>query len=138
MITLFSLIAICSIWTLGIKIVTSEGMILGSVGAWAQMKAEEGHRIFEALFLCVWCLPSLHSAIAILFAWGIGIITPSWQLLIYYPLVAMGASLLNGLIWGYHEKQAAEKEYYEKKHDWDKYMEEYENSDIFDYENLSN
>lgn len=138
MITLFSLIVICSIWTLGIKIVTSEGMILGSVGAWAQMKVEEGNRIFEALITCHWCMPSLHSSIAILFAWGIGVITPQWNLIIYYPLVAMGTSLVNGLVWGHHLKQDAEKEYYEKKHDWDNYLEEYESSDIFDYENIRN
>lgn len=130
MITLFSLIIICSIWTLGVKIVTSEGMVLHSVGEWAEDKVKQGHIIYEALIVCEWCLPSIHTAIAILFAWGIGIITPTWHLIFYYPLVAMGASMLNGLVWGHHIKQTRTIEYYESQ----KQDDEFEGGDIFNYE----
>lgn len=114
MLLLFQLIAICSIWTLGIKIATAKGMVLEKLGEWGEKKVEEGYKIYEALFVCHWCMPSIHSLVAIEFAFGIGIIEHfTWNLLAYYPLVVMGTSMLNGLIWGHHEKTNAAKEFYQ-------------------------
>lgn len=103
MLLLFKLIIICVIWTLGIKIATSEGMVLERLGKYGEKKVDEGYKIFEALWVCQWCMPSIHTAIAMFFAFGIGIIPElTYRLIFYYPLVAMGSSLLNGLIWQYY------------------------------------
>lgn len=111
MILIFSLIIITSIWTLGIKILISEDMALEQLGKWGEKKISEGHKIYEPLFWCHWCTPSIHTAIGFLFAFGIGLISHfTWSILFYYPLVAMGASLLNGLIWALYEKLNSEKE----------------------------
>ena len=103
MILLFSLIAITSIWCLGIKIATADDMLLEKLGKYGQKKVEEGYKVFEALWVCQWCMPSVHTLIGFVFAYGLGIIPElSWRLLLYYPLVAMGSSLVNGLIWQYY------------------------------------
>ncbi len=99
MISLFSIIAITSIWVLGIKIATAEGMVLESVGNWAINKAVSGKRIFEPLLVCHWCMPSIHS----LFGYGFFFAltgSMSWGLVACYPIAVMGSSLLCGLIWG--------------------------------------
>jgi hypothetical protein len=45
------------------------------------------------------------------FAWGIGLLPAlSWHLIFYYPLVAMGSSLLNGLVWQYYKNREEAKE----------------------------
>lgn len=111
MILLFQLIIITSIWCLGVKIVTAEGMLLEKLGVYAKRQVEEGNVIWDALIACEWCLPSIHSLLGYSFALVLGVITHfEWKLVFMYPLVAMGASLLNGLIWNYHLKSNSEKE----------------------------
>ena len=99
MLLLLKLITLTTIWCLGIKIVTSDGMILSKVGEYGKKKAEEGKRVFEALIVCEWCLPSIHSLFGYGFALALGILPASWSLLFIYPLVAMGSSLCSGIIW---------------------------------------
>lgn len=111
---LFSLIAITSIWCLMIKIVTSEGMVLERLGKYGEKKVDEGYKIFEALWVCQWCMPSIHSLVGLGFAWGMGLIPElSWHLLFYYPLVAGGSSLVNGLVWQYYLTKNNEKDFLE-------------------------
>ena len=99
---------------MGIKIVTAEGMVLQKLGEYAERKIEEGYRIWEPLMYCEWCLPSIHTSVAFVFAFGIGVIESlSWSLLFYYPLVAMGSSLINGLIWQFYKLQNYNKEFYQ-------------------------
>lgn len=101
MILLFKLIAITVIWVLGIKIATSEGMILEKLGRFAEKKVDEGHKIWDGLVWCQWCLPSFHSVPAHFFAFGLGVIPfeVNKELFIRWPLVIMGSSLVSGLIW---------------------------------------
>lgn len=110
MVLLFSLIAICSIWVLGLKIVTSGGMMLGRIGEYAEKKLyDDGVIIYAPLLVCEWCMPSIHTSIAILFAYFIGVIDHfSVRLLAYYPLVVMGSSLVSGLVWQYYEDKKAQ------------------------------
>lgn len=111
MILLCKLIFITSLWTLAIKIATSEGMVFEKLGKYGEKKVKEGYKIFEALWVCQWCMPSIHASIGMAFAFGLGIIQYfTWNLLIYYVLTVCGSSLVNGLIWGFHLKQNAEKE----------------------------
>lgn len=103
MITLFSLIIICTIWVVGLKIATTEGMVLSSWGDYAAYQVEElGNRWFEPLLYCEWCMPSYHSIIAYLFGAGLGILEgfSLLKLLVMYPLVVMGASICAGTLWG--------------------------------------
>lgn len=116
MILLFKLILICHIWVMGITIITQPGMLFESLREWGNKKLDEGKRWVEPLFLCFWCAPSLHSLIAYLFAILLGIITKfEWSLVWMYPLVAMGSSLLNGIVWGIHKLIEAKTKYYVNK-----------------------
>lgn len=104
MITL-KLIIITFIWVMGIKISTAEDMIFEKVGKWGKRKVDEGYKIFEALIVCQWCLPSFHSLIGYAFAFGLNIMPFEWdwKLLIRYPLVVMGTSFLSGMVWTSYE-----------------------------------
>jgi hypothetical protein len=98
------LILLTSIWVLGLTIITQEHMLLYSIREWADKKHEAGNKWLEPVILCHWCMPSLHSLIGYSFAIGIGIITSfEWRLVFMYPLVAMGSSLFNGIVWGIHK-----------------------------------
>lgn len=115
---LFQLIILTSLTVLAWKIASHEDMIFEQVGRWAQMKAEQGHRIYELLF-CAYCMPSVFSIIGFLFAYGLGIIQLEWRLIILYPLCVFGSSILSGGAWtlyetivAYNEKMEQEKKYY--------------------------
>lgn len=112
---IISLIALTSIWVLGIKIVTHKGMLLEDLGEWCLNKSER-HKMFEALCVCQWCMPSIHSLVGYGFAIAIGILTKlKWSLLFMYPIVVMGSSLTCGIIWLVYELLTAKKGYYENK-----------------------
>lgn len=120
MIILFKLIIIVSIWVLGVKIATSNDMVLQSLGKWGQEKAKK-YKIFEALIVCPFCMPSIHSMIGYLFAFGLEILPFEfdWKLIIRYPLVVMGASIVSGFTWTSYEignrikeRNELEAEYY--------------------------
>lgn len=111
---IFELILISSIWVLGLTIITQEGMLLYSIREWANEKHENGNRWLEPVILCHWCMASLHSVIGYLFAIGIGIInTFEWRLVFMYPIVVMGSSLFNGIVWGIHKLIESKTQYYE-------------------------
>lgn len=121
MILLFKLILLTFIWVMGIKIVTSEGMLLEKLGKWGEKKVDEGHKIFNAIIVCPWCLPSIHSIFGYGFAFGLGVLPLiwDWKLLIMWPLVVMGSSFLCGNVWNLYEtinrikeKNEAEAAYY--------------------------
>lgn len=120
MIVLFKLIIIVSIWVLGIKIATGEEMILEKLGEWGKKKSEK-YKIFDALIVCPFCMPSIHSLVGYSFAFGLNIIPLEWdwKLLIMYPIIVMGTSILAGFTWTAYqtintvkEKNEAETEYY--------------------------
>lgn len=119
MILLFSLIIITSIWCLGIKVVTGEGMLLQSLGKWAEKKYDNGSKWIEPLCYCHWCMPSIHTAVGFFFAWKFGLYEWHWAVLWYYPIAAMGSSLVNGFVWQFHTTKNAQSEYYESKTDND-------------------
>lgn len=113
MILLLSLILITTIWCLGLTIVTQEGMLLYSWREWANEKHESGNKFMEPLLICYYCVPSIHGVIGYSLAAGIGVIASfEWKLVFMYPLVVMGSSLLNGLLWGIHKMIEARTGYY--------------------------
>lgn len=113
MILLFQLVILTFILVMGFKIATQNDMVLEKVGVWANAKVDEGHKIFE-LLVCPWCMNTLFSLPAAIFAYGIGIINSfTWNLLWYYPLVVCFASLISGLTWTTYTMINAKKEYYD-------------------------
>lgn len=114
------LIGITVILVLGLKIAMSEGMLLEKVGKFFEKKIEEGSKWVE-LFYCQWCMGTLHGIAAHFFAFGLGVIPFewNWQLLIRYPLIVMGSSIIAGNIWNIYltinkirERNESEWEYY--------------------------
>jgi hypothetical protein len=102
---LFKLVLITSIWILGITIVTQPNMLLYSIRF--NLTDEKGNplrRIYEPLVLCHWCMPTFHSIIGYAFVWGMGYIGQwSWKLLLIYPLVVAGSSILCGIVWAIYQ-----------------------------------
>lgn len=114
MILLLKLILICHIWVMGITIITQPDMVMERWRVWADLKLKQGKRWTEPLILCHWCMSSIHSVFAYLFAILLGIITKfEWSLIWMYPLIAMGASLLNGVVWGIYKLIEAQTKYYQ-------------------------
>ena len=128
MILLLKLIAITTIWCLGIKILTADGMVLSKVGKFARKKIKEGQIIYEPLVSCEFCLPSIHSLVGYVFGVSIGVITGfSMSLVFMYPLVAMGSSIATGFIWNAYQTMMAAKDLSEVKIEfYDNFYEEEE------------
>lgn len=119
MIIIFKIILILTIWCLGVKIVTANGMLLQWLGEWGEEQVDKGYKIFEAIIVCPFCLPSVHSILGYAFAYGLGLIELDWKLLIMWPIVVMGSSILSGFTWTAYqtinqikEKNEAETEYF--------------------------
>lgn len=94
---LIILITITSIWIIGVKIITYEGMVLEKLGEWAVKQVDNGKIIWEPLVVCAWCMPSVHSIVG--YAYGIFLFEIPITLIWMYPIVAMGSSLICGVIW---------------------------------------
>lgn len=110
---IFQLIVLTSIWVMGLTIITQPKMLAEKVRDWADGIHKKGNKFMEPLILCHWCMPSLHSAVGYTFAVLIGLINHfEWRLVFMYPLVAMGSSLLNGIVWGLHKLIEAATGYY--------------------------
>ena len=113
MIVLFELIVLTSIWNLGIEIILSDGMALEKVRRWAEAKESKW---YEVSVWCVWCRPSLHSVFGYLAAIGFGFINVfEWKLLVMYPFVVAGTSLISGIIWSIYKLIEIKTLYYKHK-----------------------
>lgn len=113
MIVLFELIAIGTLWNIGIEIIFSDGMRLENIRKWAESKKSKW---YEVIFYCVWCRPSVHSIVAFLTAWGLGIIKwDSWNNVILYPFVVAGTSAVSGIIWSIYKLIEIKTLYYKHK-----------------------
>lgn len=122
MIVILKLIIIVSILVLGVKIATGDDMILEDLGKWGKKKSDK-YKIFEALLVCPFCMPSVYSLIGYLFAFGLGILPFEWdwKLVIIYPIVVIGSSILAGFTWVAYETINRIKD----KNEWQAYH--YEN-----------
>lgn len=121
MITL-KLIGITVLIVLALKIALSKGMLLEKTGKWLEQKVDDGKKIFD-IFICPYCMGTLQTITAHLFAFGLGILPLEWdwQLLIRYPLIVFGTSIIAGNFWNVYltinqvkEKNEIEVEYYKK------------------------
>lgn len=110
MIIILKIICLTSVWVLGLTIITQKNMALYSLRMWAEDKSS---KVYEPLILCHWCMPSIHSVVGFAFAFGIGIIHQfSIHLVIIYPLVVMGSSIVCGLVWTLYTTLDAIQKYY--------------------------
>lgn len=127
MVLLFKLIVLTVIIVMGLKISMSEGMIFEKLGKYFERKVDEGYKGFD-IFICAWCMNSLQSITAHVFAFGLGVLPFefNWQLLIRWPLVIMGASFVSGNLWNTYETINKVKEKNEQEA---KYFENSNNSD---------
>lgn len=108
MISIFSLIAITTIWILGLTIVTQPGMGLHSIRKWAEGKES---KVFQPLILCPWCMPSIHSLAGYFFAVIIGVVELNFNIAFAYPIVVCGSSFCAGFLWTIYTKTEAHLKY---------------------------
>lgn len=94
------LIGITVLLVLSLKIVMSEGMLLERLGAFFERKIEQGKKVYD-LFYCEWCSSTLQSITAHFVAFGLGILPFQWDwiMLLRWPLVIGGSSIIAGNIW---------------------------------------
>lgn len=101
---IFKIILLTSIWVFGVKILTHEGMLLEKLGEWANKKVEDGNKFIEWLFVCEWCMPSIHSILFVLpISYFVGILDGFIDVknILILPFIIAGASLLSGIIWNF-------------------------------------
>jgi hypothetical protein len=110
---ILTVILFTSIWVIGIMIVTNKGMILEKLGEWGNKKVDQGHKIFEAIIACPWCMPSIHSSVG--FGFYFLFFGIQWDLLLSYPIVAMGSSFCSGFTWTVYNFIVKVNEYYVHK-----------------------
>lgn len=104
------LIFICALFVLGVTIITQPNMLLHSIRVWAENKSG---KVWESFLLCPWCMGSTWSLPAFLFAFGVGVIDKfEWKLLLLYPLVVCGSSIVCGLTWTFYRLMAEVVEYF--------------------------
>lgn len=101
MIEFIQIVALVTVWNLGIEIVLSESMALHELRLWAEKKSSD---IYLPLIICIWCRPSIHSLFGFAAAIGLGWIELlSWHNLIIYPFVVAGASFISGTLWSFYK-----------------------------------
>lgn len=91
-------------WSLGWKVIISEGMLLEKLGRYAENKIKEGNKIGDVIF-CEWCIPNLHGVLFVLplaFALGILPFELNWKYLFMYPFCLGASSFITGMLWQIH------------------------------------
>lgn len=112
---IIKMIFLTTLWTLGWKVIISEGMLLEKIGSWGDKKAEQGYKIVEGLITCPWCVPNIHG---LLFVWplafGMGIMPLefSWKYVFAYPFCVAGSSFVSGYVWGLFLMVNAKRDYF--------------------------
>lgn len=91
--------------SLGVKIASLDGMLLQKTREFFEKKNKGKTKatIYDAIILCHWCMPSLWSVFGYLFAYLIEKDLILYNL-VFYPLTVCSSSILNGIIWGIHNK----------------------------------
>lgn len=83
---------------LGLKIVTSDGMLFGE---FRQKIEEKNSKYLDPLILCEWCMPTVYTSIG----YGFYFInnTLDFKIFLYYPLCIAAASFVSGTLWLIHK-----------------------------------
>ena len=94
---IFYITLITTVLILGATVVTQEGMLFYFLRVSADKKKK---KIFDALILCVWCMPSVWSLIGIAISFGVGVLDSfSYRVFFVYPIVVCASSVLSGIVW---------------------------------------
>ncbi len=96
-----------------VRVSTTEGMVFEKIGKYAEGELEKGHKYWEALVLCPYCVVSTYSIFGNL---SFALVTGSydWRILYAYPVILGASSLIHGMAWSGFELLWAKKAYYEK------------------------
>lgn len=112
---LVNLILTTSILVLGITVATQPGMLLEYWRNWAEKKKDEGWGVMDAVLICHWCMPSLWAILGYGFALATGVVWYfNWKIALMYPLVVMGSSVLNGIVWATYQMISEIAEHFRK------------------------
>lgn len=101
-------------WSLGWRVIISEGMLFERIGVWAQDKVDAGNKFYE-LLICPWCLPNF---MGVFFVWPLAFgleILPfecNWKYLLMYPFCLSASSFITGFVWTLYLTMNAKREYY--------------------------
>jgi hypothetical protein len=88
---------------IGLTIASQEGMVLYFIKE--KLTNEDGSpkkKIYEPLFLCYWCMPSIHSLVGYFFAF-LWMKNVDLHALFFYPIVVASSSFLTAVLWGLHQ-----------------------------------
>lgn len=102
-------------WSLGWRIIVSDGMLFEKIGQWAEKKVEAGNKFYD-IFVCPWCIPNAH---AILFVWplifGLEILPFewNWKYLFMYPFCLGASSFITGVLWTFYTSINSKKQYHD-------------------------
>ncbi len=121
---------------LALKTALSEGMLLERLGNWLDWQANDRGSKLAQMFFCPFCMPTIQSIVAHAFAFGLGILPMelNWALLIRWPLVVFGASIIAGNFWNVYETINTAKERNEEETQFYKMMTTSRNEDEDDRE----
>lgn len=100
-------------WTMGWRVVISEGMLLEKLGKWAEEKAKT-NKLFDIL-VCPWCIPNVQGLLFVYpLAYGMGILNGfHWEYLMMYPFCLGGASFISGMLWNIYLTMNQMKDFFE-------------------------
>lgn len=97
-----------------VRVSTTEGMVFEKIGKYAEGELDKGHKYWEALVLCPYCVVSTYSLFGGLTFF---LVTGSfdYHLLFAWPVIIGFSSLVHGMVWSVFELLWAKKAYYEKE-----------------------
>lgn len=88
---------------IGLTIANQFGMVLYPIReALTDDKGDAKKLIYEPLFLCWWCMPSVYSSIGYLFAF-LYQDDVNLRALFFYPVVVSASSFIVAVLWGLHQ-----------------------------------
>lgn len=88
---------------IGVTIANQQGMVLYFLRN--HLTDENGDAkkpIYEPLFLCWWCMPSVYSLVGYFFAF-LYMKNVDLHALLFYPIVVAASSFLTAVLWGLHQ-----------------------------------
>lgn len=93
-----------SLLCIGATIATQKGMVFFSFRENLEEKANgKRYSIYDAVLLCHWCMPSIWTVAGYFFSM-LYLESFDFYNLLFYPICVCASSILNGIIWGLHNK----------------------------------
>lgn len=111
-IVILKMIFLLVCWTMGWRVIISEGMLFEKLGEWAEKKAET-NKWFDAI-ICPWCIPNIQGLLFVYpLAFALGILEWwDWRYVAMYPFTLGAASFICGTLWEIYLTRNRKREYY--------------------------